>query len=465
MSVPELGSNGDPALFPGKEGTQKKRYSESLQQTLSGSEMKEFISSHGFIASDFGAHSLRKGAATFVTSGSTGGPSIVAVCQRAGWHMGNVLDRYLKFDGSGDAFVGRVLAGLPLNLVSFADLPPHIPGIKSEQVSKYFPTVNHQPEIMGVAAFGLACVVYHECFQKCSQCIPDGRIKDRVVKSCIMSNHAEVTALFGQVVVGLQMDSSKTSMRTTGVPPNIDILRGILKITQQIESFPDRMLLDIGKLLDERSMSAPHVTQLQLRNELELNNQKVLKSFEDAVARINGMRDALDQEAQRLAQVTAEGYKLYWWSRSAGGQPIGSICPENFKMPKGTVHECWRQWWMRGMDADGCAIPPLKSLVVKGFNHLPRDQHARWSEFNSFFEQCARELPDALRTTLHSRFKDGTADLELVNEAYSAIKAVVDPYRTRGEEVKVRLKLSTVLRARAIAKKRQRSIGDGCGGM
>lgn len=161
MSVPELGSNGDPALFPGKEGTQKKRYSESLQQTLSGSEMKEFISSHGFIASDFGAHSLRKGAATFVTSGSTGGPSIVAVCQRAGWHMGNVLDRYLKFDGSGDAFVGRVLAGLPLNLVSFADLPPHIPGIKSEQVSKYFPTVNHQPEIMGVAAFGLACVVYH----------------------------------------------------------------------------------------------------------------------------------------------------------------------------------------------------------------------------------------------------------------------------------------------------------------
>ncbi len=45
-----------------------------------------------------------------------------------------------------------------------------------------------------------------------------------------------------------------------------------------------------------------------------------------------------------------------------------------------------------------------------------------------------------------------------MNEAYSAIKTVVDPYRTRGEEVKVRLKLSTVLRVRAVAKKRHSAV-------
>ena len=461
MTVPELGANGDPALFPGKEGTQKKRYSESLQQTLRGDEMKEFLAAHGFNPSDFGAHSLRKGAATYVTSGSTGGPSIVAVCQRAGWHMGNVLDRYLKFDGSGDAFVGRVLAGLPLNLVSFADLPPHIPGLKAEEIAKFFPAVKNCQELTGVAAFGLACVAYHECVHKSSQCMPEGKAKERLMKSSIMANHSDLTALLGRVVVGLQMDESKTTMRTTGVPPNIDILRSVLKLTQQIESVPDRMLLDIGKLLDDRSINAPHVTSLQLRQELELNNEKMMKKFQDAVALLNGVQAELEREGERLAKVSADGYKLYWWSRTPGGQRIGSICKENFKMPKGSVHEIWRQWWVRGEDAEGEAVPPLKSLVVKGFNHLPRDQHVRWSEYNHFFSECEENLPPELREELVQAYKRGTVDIALTNRTFQAITPVIDPLRSRGGKVNVILKLGTLLRARAVekaaAKKRQRS--------
>jgi hypothetical protein len=452
MTVPELGSNGDPALFPGKEGTQKKRYSESLQQTLRGDEMKEFLASHGHVPSDFGAHSLRKGAATYVTSGSTGGPSIVAVCQRAGWHMGNVLDRYLKFDGSGDAFVGRVLAGLPLNLVSFADLPPHIPGLKVDEIEKYFPAVKNCPEIMGVAAFGLACVAHHECAHKCSNCLPEGNVRDRLMQSIVMANRSELTALFLKVVVGLQMDESKTTMRTTGVPPNIGILRGILKVTQEIESFPDRMLLDIGKLLDERSMLAPHVTSLQLRQELELNNDKMMKKFQEAVAQINGVRSELEKAGERLAQLSADGYKLHWWSRTPDGPRIASICTENFKMPKGTVHEVWRQWWVRGEDADGAPVPPLKCLVVKGVNHLPRDQHARWSEYNNFFLECEGQLPAELKSQLHAAYKAKTVDIALTNTSFKAITPIIDPFRTRGDRVNVGLKLGTVLRARAVQK-------------
>ncbi len=106
----------------------------------------------------------------------------------------------------------------------------------------------------------------------------------------------------------------------------LDILRSILKLTQQIESVPDRMLLDIGKLLDERSIMAPHVTSLQLRQELELNNKKMMKKFQEAVALLNEAQAQLEREGERLAKLSADGYKLYWWSRTPGGQRIGSIC-------------------------------------------------------------------------------------------------------------------------------------------
>ncbi|ETV66997.1 hypothetical protein H257_16688 [Aphanomyces astaci] len=45
---------------------------------------------------DIGTHSIRKGAATFVSSGSTGGPSIISVCLRCGWFLGNVMERYFR---------------------------------------------------------------------------------------------------------------------------------------------------------------------------------------------------------------------------------------------------------------------------------------------------------------------------------------------------------------------------------
>ncbi|RHZ34822.1 hypothetical protein DYB26_012302 [Aphanomyces astaci] len=44
-------------------------------------------------SSEIGTHSIRKGAATFVSSGSTGGPSLVSICLRCGWSLGSVFER------------------------------------------------------------------------------------------------------------------------------------------------------------------------------------------------------------------------------------------------------------------------------------------------------------------------------------------------------------------------------------
>lgn len=65
----------------------------------------------GLKPEEFGAHSSRKGAATFVSSGSTACPSSTAVSLRAGWVQPGVEDTYKRFEAAGDQYVGRCCAG------------------------------------------------------------------------------------------------------------------------------------------------------------------------------------------------------------------------------------------------------------------------------------------------------------------------------------------------------------------
>ena len=73
---------------------------------------------------NLGAHSLRKGAVTYCSSGSTMAPSIIAICLRAGWSLKGVEDRYFRLENAMDQFLGRVVAGLDLMSGDFAILPP-----------------------------------------------------------------------------------------------------------------------------------------------------------------------------------------------------------------------------------------------------------------------------------------------------------------------------------------------------
>ena len=77
----------------------------------------------GIDPDDIGVHSIRKGAATYCTSGTTFGVSFAAVCIRAGWSMGGVKDRYIKYAEAGDRVCGRTVAGLDVNSHEFSISP------------------------------------------------------------------------------------------------------------------------------------------------------------------------------------------------------------------------------------------------------------------------------------------------------------------------------------------------------
>ena len=42
------------------------------------------------------------------------------------------MERYFRYENAGDQYVGRVVAGLPINKSDFSILPPHVPTLQDE---------------------------------------------------------------------------------------------------------------------------------------------------------------------------------------------------------------------------------------------------------------------------------------------------------------------------------------------
>jgi hypothetical protein len=156
----------DGSLFPG--GFQNARSGKIMKRILCSNEGLRICSSYGYNPDDFGSHSLRKGAGTFATSGSTIGASIVSLHHRMGWKMGGVMDRYLRFEDAGDQFLGRIVAGLPLDSPDFSLLPPYFefPETVIDTVSHCFPIVSKLASIHCILQFCLASIVFPSDFLK-----------------------------------------------------------------------------------------------------------------------------------------------------------------------------------------------------------------------------------------------------------------------------------------------------------
>jgi hypothetical protein len=168
LHASNLEADGDGLLFPGRdkktrEPNQKDTFAKGLKRDK---EEKGCLNSvfrqHGCDPKDSGVHSVRKGAATSVASASTAGPSMPAICNRCNWSIGSVLDRYLRYEGAGDQFVGRTVAlmGL-LSSWKFMVLPPHFVSDVTEDLKNLFPIIAAVPTLLPVLSLCLASVVYH----------------------------------------------------------------------------------------------------------------------------------------------------------------------------------------------------------------------------------------------------------------------------------------------------------------
>ena len=63
---------------------------------------------------DIGVRPIKKGSATYLCMGDTFAPHASAVFNKAVWTMLKFKDHYIRYEESGDKYIGRVVAGLPV---------------------------------------------------------------------------------------------------------------------------------------------------------------------------------------------------------------------------------------------------------------------------------------------------------------------------------------------------------------
>ena len=114
LCFPQLFQDGNGMLFPAGP-KQEERFGAILLRVLE--KHKDELLELGYEPNDIGVHSIRKGAGTYASSGTTAAPSSVSVNNRGGWTLGGVRDVYMLYERAGDQYVGRILSGT-MNVLS-----------------------------------------------------------------------------------------------------------------------------------------------------------------------------------------------------------------------------------------------------------------------------------------------------------------------------------------------------------
>ena len=386
MTTPSLGDDGK-ALFPGTAGSQKKRFSASLDKLLEREDMQTFLLSYGLTAQSFGSHSFRKGAATFATSGCTGGPSLVSVCIRAGWAVGGVLDRYIKFDARGDAFLGRVLAGFDLSSADFGAATPHFKApVDKDMLHAIFPILNQHPKFTAIAMHALACFVCAE--ERIKELLPaDTEAARKIFKTRLYREPGDFNKLKEAVSVEVEAD-----VLITGVPEFTHMLTMLLKVVKQMEDLPGRLCVDLGQVMEDKGAAAGNVTEARVKQLLEEQQVRILAGVKGIVTSSN----AVAAEAQQVPAVLDAGnmYKGYMWAKKNDKQQRFHLLPHGHKLDaeKTCAMRVWERWWCRFADKSsaGYFLPPIRRLMREDFSDS--NQGKRFGEWKCVLEELEAEV-------------------------------------------------------------------------
>ena len=129
-----------------------------------------------------------------------------------------VQERYFKYGRGGDQFVGRTVAGLPLNDAKFSILPPHFIEDDNDDggclLESCFPSL---PSAMNhVAQMALASLIYHK--EWITTHLPEGH---PIFQTYIF------TFSYDNILPKVSVCETDTDMTPTGLPAHVTHLRSL----------------------------------------------------------------------------------------------------------------------------------------------------------------------------------------------------------------------------------------------
>lgn len=353
-------------LFPG--GSQYQRFSGRLLHHGA-----ELLTKLGI---DIGCHSVRKGAASFVSSGSTSGPSAAAICIRAGWSMGAVQDRYIRYEGAGDMYVGRTVVGLPIGDAKFATLPPFFEHVDDEVLGVLhdcFPTI--EGNMRRVCVFLVASVVYHSDFllEKLTSSHP-------LFSTCLFTKTNRLVLLKTKVSCRLPTpdDALQPPPHVTALVQTHQLNETVKGLYKEVRASGKQTTQDVQAFLEEKAVGMGTITADRLGGVVNSSIERALSGIG-----LNGdfVRRIREGENRSSAPATdhQERPDNAWFQFSPR-------VPNDFVYFKGTFSIA-AQHWFCGNPFQG--YPPLRQLTSEQFPN--RDKQARFADLKFMMDLIENE--------------------------------------------------------------------------
>ncbi len=303
---------------------QNDRFREALKGFFKDGPVANELLLYGLTSETLGLHSIRKGSATYCSSGCTACPSQSSIDNRGGWSQGGVKDVYQKPLHAGDQYVGRTVTGLPRLQPEFAILPPFFVNNSnsefiSESIRCCYPGM--PDNLFQVLKFCLASVVYHSEFLK--EVMPF----DHPVFSTPLFTLPSLLVELKKIVVCRL--SEVGDIVPTGIPPDIINLLAIKKNYEAIKEVP----MEVGAILEEKTILASQVTPSYRKTLLEQHFNQI-KVFHQSASSENV---ALPETGESVQEITI--FTHLW-----GGE--FHYLPENYEIPNLNLRLIFLLWFL-----------------------------------------------------------------------------------------------------------------------
>lgn len=375
LCFPQLFQDGNGRLFPGPK--QEERFGIILQRVLA--KKSEELCGLGYGPNDIGIHSIRKGAGTFASSGTTAVPSSVSVNNRGGWTLGGVRDIYMLYERAGDQYVGRILSGMNVLSPRFgASAPdfyyhgnvgiPEAAGLVQEKQAELDCEVQTMLNscfgelddslvcIRRTLSMGIASLLHH--FESAKQYHDDSPLG----MSPIFRNQAFLSLRrFVRVIYPWETDpiAQRCIMKLTGVPPHVVELAALEELKVKLGKLQPAILNGIEKLMDDRTMGGT-LSETRMKSIIDESRQQFLADLDKRIPNhgTSVAGSANGNVAAAIGRNTGSGHKI--WHHNGKFRRV----PPTWTFPKCGLLVAYRLWHTKDTVSGQCALKFLSYLDV-----------------------------------------------------------------------------------------------------
>lgn len=354
-------------INPGaKQGSAASRYTDSIQSWVN--QNYERIASFMRIE-HLDPYSVRKGSATYASSGTTMPPPIPSLFHRGEWSLGVILDIYWKFAEAGDHYLGRILAGLDPCSDKFGILPPHftVPienDIVQEGMNLCFGNIyriehdqNNEGNsfVKGILGRCLASLVYHADEL---QSLIAKRGDTHPFNNLTLLQHP---TLLEQLKLLVTTEPTENIMsKATGVPPHTETIKELRTIIDMFLDFKQKweegfesLKNVVNDAIEQKMASNGHLSSQSLTDAMDTLYKKWECTFESKFHQF-AQKYGLDRNGsgsnntdnntmnnRNESQHDLEGrFQTYCWNGK-----LGMHVPPGFDLPASTkLFSAWSLW-------------------------------------------------------------------------------------------------------------------------